>query len=70
MSNEDILKVALTGIEYDIFDELEADYLCNCSRERTEKALISLGKSEPRKSLVKEEPKAGIFNNVKFKTND
>lgn len=31
---------------------------------------ISLGKSEPRKSLVKEEPKAGIFNNVKFKTND
>ena len=30
---------------------------------------ISLGKSEPRKSLVKEEPKAGIFNNVKFKEN-
>jgi hypothetical protein len=51
MSNEDILKVALTGIEYDIFDELEADYLCNCSRERTEKALISLGKSEAYKIL-------------------
>ena len=29
---------------------------------------ISLGKSEPRKSLVKEEPKAeGIFTNIKFK---
>ncbi len=51
MSNEDILKVALTGIEYDVFDELDADYLCNCSRERTEKALISLGKSEAYKIL-------------------
>ena len=51
MSNEDILKVALSGIEYDVFDELDVDYKCNCSRERTEKALISLGKSEAYKIL-------------------
>lgn len=56
MSNEDILKVALSGIEYDIFDELEVDYKCNCSRERTEKALVSVGKSEAYKIL--EEQKA------------
>jgi molecular chaperone Hsp33 len=46
LSNEDILKIALNGIEYDLFDELEVEYKCNCSRERTERALISLGKKE------------------------
>ena len=51
MTNEEILKVALTGIEYDVFDELDVDYKCNCSRERTEKALISIGKSEAYKIL-------------------
>lgn len=51
MTNEEILKVALTNIEFDIFDELEVDYKCNCSRERTEKALISIGKGEAYKIL-------------------
>ncbi len=51
MTNEEILNVALTNIEFDIFDELEVDYKCNCSRERTERALISIGKSEAYKIL-------------------
>ena len=51
MTNEEILKVALTGIEFDVFDELDVDYKCNCSRERTEKALISIGKDEAYKVL-------------------
>ncbi len=51
MTNEEILKVALTGIEFDIFDELDVDYKCNCSRERTAKALVSIGKSEALKVL-------------------
>lgn len=55
MTNEEILKVALTGIEYDVFDELDVDYKCNCSRERTEKALISIGKSEAYKILEEQE---------------
>ncbi len=46
LSNEEILKIALNGIEYDLFDEIEVEYSCNCSRERTEKALFSLGRSE------------------------
>lgn len=46
LSNEDVLKIALSGIEYDLFDELEIDYICNCSSERTERAILSLGKSE------------------------
>lgn len=55
MTNEEILKIALTNIEFDIFDELEVDYKCNCSRERTEKALISIGKSEALKILSEQE---------------
>ena len=46
MSNEDILKLALNGIEYDLFDELEVEYKCDCSVERIKRALISLGKDE------------------------
>ena len=46
MSCEDVLKIAAGGVEYDIFDELSAEYKCTCSRERTKRALISLGKDE------------------------
>ena len=46
LSNEDILRIALEGIEYDLFDELEVEYKCDCSRERTERALVSVGKKE------------------------
>ena len=54
MSNLEIADVALQGIEYDVFDELEVEYLCNCSRERVEKALITLGKNEMEKLLAEQ----------------
>lgn len=43
---EDVLAQAFEGLEYDIFDEIECDYKCVCSREKTETALISLGEKE------------------------
>ena len=46
LSNEEILKLALQDIEYDLFDELEVEYKCDCSRQRTERALFSLGIKE------------------------
>ncbi|MBR2444414.1 MAG: Hsp33 family molecular chaperone HslO [Clostridia bacterium] len=46
LSNEDILKLALNGIEYDLFDEIDVKYSCNCSRARTARAILSLGKNE------------------------
>ncbi len=49
MTNEDIMALAMQGIEYDLFDEIEVDYLCTCSRERMEKALISISKQDLRK---------------------
>jgi len=49
MSNEEIAALALQGIEYDLCDSIDVDYLCTCSRERMEKALKSLGENDLRK---------------------
>ena len=49
--NEKIANIALEGIEFDIFDELEVEYKCTCSRERVGDALHSLGKKELYKML-------------------
>ena len=45
-SNAEIAEIVLEGIEYDVFDELEVEYLCDCSRERVSKALASIGKAK------------------------
>ena len=46
MTPKQVMDVALAEIEYDIFDELDVAYACDCSRERCERALISLGRKE------------------------
>ncbi len=51
MSLEEIAALALRDIPFDIFDELDVSYQCNCSRERTDRALITLGKSDLLKLL-------------------
>ena len=48
MSNEEIAALALQGIEYDLFDEIDVDYVCTCSRERMEKAMKSISKKDLR----------------------
>ncbi len=52
--NEKIANIALEGIEFDIFDELEVEYRCTCSRERVSAALHSLGKDELYKMLAEQ----------------
>ena len=49
--NEKIANIALEGIEFDIFDELDVEYRCTCTRERVSDALHSLGKKELYKML-------------------
>jgi len=49
--NKKISDIALEGIEFDVFDELEVEYRCNCSHERVANALHSLGKDELYKLL-------------------
>lgn len=42
LSNEEIAAIALRDIPYDIFDELDVAYRCNCSQDKTDAALRSL----------------------------
>ncbi|MBQ7335976.1 MAG: Hsp33 family molecular chaperone HslO [Clostridia bacterium] len=46
MTPEEIARVAFRDIPFDVFDELDVEYRCNCSRERTTKALITLGRED------------------------
>ena len=58
LSLEEIAKIAFRDIPFDVFDELDVSYRCNCSRERTTKALITLGKQDLLK-LVDEQAAEG-----------
>lgn len=46
MSVQQIVNTVLSGFEPEILDDYNVSYLCSCSRERTERALISLGEKE------------------------
>lgn len=54
LSNREIADIAFRDIPYDVFDELDVEYRCNCSRERTTKALITLGKEDLLKLLAEQ----------------
>ena len=54
LSNKEIADIALEGIEYDLFDEIDVGYKCTCSRERVGRALLSLSPYELFKILSEE----------------
>ena len=45
-SGREILDRALAGFSYEVIEEREVAYRCDCSRERVERVLISLGREE------------------------
>ena len=46
LTAENIAMNALTGLEPNVLDDFEVNYKCTCSRERTERILMSLGKDD------------------------
>ncbi|MBR1724879.1 MAG: Hsp33 family molecular chaperone HslO [Ruminococcus sp.] len=48
MTAEELAKLPLEGLEPEVLDDFEVNYVCDCSRERTERMLISLGEKELR----------------------
>ena len=56
---EDILQMILGDMDLKIMDTVPAEFYCNCTRERVEKALISIGKEELEK-IIKEDKKANL----------
>lgn len=59
MSLEEIAGIALRDIPFEVFDEIDVAYRCNCSRERTTKALITLGKPDLLKLLGEQMAETG-----------
>ncbi len=54
LSQKEIADIALDGIEWDVFDELDVEYRCTCKRERIGAAIRSLGEKEIRKMLAEQ----------------
>ena len=50
---EQILKEVLQGMDVEFTDQMPAEFYCNCSKERVERALISIGRKELQ-SLINE----------------
>lgn len=46
LTPEEILNEVLAGLEVEITDTMETGYVCDCSKERVEKAIVSIGKKE------------------------
>ncbi len=56
---EDILEMILGDMELKIMDKVPAEFYCNCTKERVEKALISIGREELEK-IINEDKKANL----------
>lgn len=56
---EDIVEQLLSDYEIEYFENVPTKYQCDCSRERTDRALISIGREELTK-IIEEDGKAEI----------
>ena len=56
---EDMMNLAMAGFNPSVLDEREVRYQCDCSRERTEQMLLSLGRKELEK-LRDEDPNCEV----------
>lgn len=59
MSFEDMIALALYGFETEILGENEVEYRCDCTKDKIDKALISLGKEELN-AMIEEDGKAEV----------
>ena len=59
MTPEDIINALLGGLDVNILEEQPVEYRCTCSRERTTKALITLGRDELLKLLEEQAAESG-----------
>lgn len=59
VSLEKIMEMVLEGFNPNVLDESSCEYFCDCSKERVERALLSMGKAELEK-LAQEEPTAEV----------
>lgn len=68
MGAEELIRYVLRDFEIEILDSKEACFKCDCSRERMERAIVSLGRNEI-SDIIEEDGKAEIvchFCNTKY----
>lgn len=53
--NKSLADIAMRDIPYDVFDTIEVEYKCDCSRERMRKKIKSLGDDEIRNMFCEQE---------------
>ena len=53
---ESLLEKVLEGFDIEITDQISTEFYCNCSKERVEKALISIGKKDLRELIQEGRP--------------
>ena len=52
----DCMKEVLGDIAFDVFDEADVSYHCDCTKERVERALVSMGEKEIREIIDEGNP--------------
>lgn len=60
LTSEEIALKGLKGLKGDILDSWDAGYKCTCSRERTERMLLSLGREELQKLADEKDEKLEV----------
>ena len=55
MTPQEICEKILHGFEMEVLDEFQVEYRCDCTRERVERVLISLGKEELNRLIDEQE---------------
>ena len=53
---EEMLGLLLSGLDLEITDTRPVAFCCNCSRERVERAIISIGRKEIREMIEEQKP--------------
>lgn len=68
MTCEEIALKTLEGLEPNVLDDFNVEYRCDCSRERVEKALVSIGEADLREMSQDEETEVSChFCGKKYK---
>jgi molecular chaperone Hsp33 len=71
LTPEEIMEKLLEEFDMDILSKMELEYHCDCSREKIEKVIISLGRKEI-EDIIEEDGKAEVvchFCNTKYQFN-